>query len=120
MPKMTLYEFVRRHPDIDELTVWDKDYDIEFYMYYDMVKPTNKWDSYMAAFAKKLTVVQEKWGSGVVVNLTKVIRKNMRAGTIEHLFGDGVDEEYIICNMPSILAGNVSEAWLGKFVSSLV
>ena len=26
---MTLYDFMSQHKDIDELTVWDKDYDIE-------------------------------------------------------------------------------------------
>lgn len=119
---MTLYTFLKNHKDIDELTVWDTDYDVEFYMYRDsVVTPSDDWDRCMQILAKKLIVKQENWSAGgVVVNLTAMIKRHI--SQLEYLFrfpydADKEDKvEYIVCNINHIVAGNVSEKWMKDFV----
>ena len=119
---MTLYTFLKNHADIEELTVWDTDYDIEFYMYRDsVVTPRDDWDRCMQILAKKLIVKKENWSaSGVVVNLTSMVKRHL--SQLEDLFrfpydADKADKvEYIVCNINFIVAGNVSEKWMKDFV----
>lgn len=115
---MTLFEFIRKHQDIDELTVWDKDYDIEIYFYPDCVNPADEWDKAMREIAKKLTIVAEDWNKGVTVNLSEVIKGNLNNGAFEDLFIYN-NLESIMADIENIFAGYVSEKWMLDFAKSL-
>ena len=116
---MTLYDYIKKHPNIDELTVWDKDYDLEVYFYPDILNPSDSWDTSMAKFAKKLTVVAEhKNRYGVAVNMSEVIMRNIYKPVMAQLF-NRVSIDAIMCDMPSIMSGYVGEKWLEIFVSNL-
>lgn len=115
---MTLFEFIRKHQDIDELTVWDKDYDIEIYFYPDCVNPADEWDEAMREIAKKLTIVAEDWNKGVTVNLSEVIKGNLNNGAFEDLFIYN-NLESIMADIENIFAGYVSEKWMLDFARSL-
>lgn len=41
---MTLHDYISLMPDGEELTVWDKDYDIETYFYGGKPDKSDKWD----------------------------------------------------------------------------
>ena len=107
---MTLSEYLEQTTDW-EVTVWDKDYDMETYFYKTDGK--DKWDKAMNDLAKLLTI--SRFGKdGLVVNLSEVIEKK-----IPHLKKADL---FIKCNMDcidSVLAGIVSESWLEKFVEAL-
>lgn len=116
---MTLYDYIKKHPNIDELTVWDKDYDLEVYFYSDILNPSDSWDKSMAKFAKKLTVVTENRNRcGVVVNMSEVINRNINKPIMVQLL-NRVNIDAIMYDMPSIMAGYVGEKWLETFVSNL-
>ena len=115
---MTLYEFILKHQDIDELTVWDKDYDMEIYFYPDCVNPADEWDKAMCEIAKKLTIVTENWGKGVTVNLSDVIERNLNNGAFENLFIWN-DVDSIMADIENVFAGYVSEKWMIDFATSL-
>ena len=114
MINMTLYEYLEQTTDW-EVTVWDKDYDIETYFYKTDGK--DKWDKAMNDLAKLLTVSRIS-KDGLVVNLAEVIEKKIPQLKEADLF--------IICkiepimnDIDNILAGNVSEEWLEAFVEVL-
>ena len=111
---MTLYEYLEQTTDW-EVTVWDKDYDIETYFYKTDGK--DKWDKAMNDLAKLLTISRFS-KEGLVVNLCEIIEKKIPQLKEADLF--------IICkiepimnDIDNILAGNVSENWLEKFVEVL-
>ena len=111
---MTLYEYLEQTTDW-EVTVWDKDYDIETYFYKTNGK--DKWDKAMSELAKLLTISRFS-KDGLVVNLAEVIEKKLIQLKEADLF--------IICkiepimnDIDNILAGCVSESWLEKFVEAL-
>lgn len=111
---MTLYEYLEQTTDW-EVTVWDRDYDIETYFYKTDGK--DKWDKAMNDLAKLLTISRFS-KDGLVVNLAEVIEKKIPQLKKTDLF--------IKCNInaimdciDSVLAGNVSENWLEEFVKAL-
>ena len=110
---MKLYEYLKLMPDGEELTVWDKDYDIETYFYAG--KPHDKWDKEMTDLAKLLTIT-EIGNSGVTVNLSDIIYDKI--GNLDRFFiTDDID--LIMCSMETILAGGVSPHWMEQFVAVL-
>lgn len=111
---MTLGEYIRLSRYGDEITVWDKDYDIE--VYFDNYGD-DAWAQAMLKFADKLDIV-EFTEDGVVVNMSDVIESNIDNPAFEDLFID-VDVDAIMDDMENILAGYVSEAWLTKFANCL-
>jgi hypothetical protein len=112
--KMTLNEYLEQTTDW-EVTVWDKDYDIETYFYKTDGK--DRWDKAMNGLAKLLTISRFS-KEGLVVNLAEVIEKKIPQLKEADLF--------IVCKIDpimddinNILAGCVSESWLEKFVEVL-
>lgn len=109
---MTLYEYIQTHTD-DEVTVFDDVYDMETYFYKDTAD--DEWDKAMTELSKLLTVVSTS-NYGVTVNLSNLIESKLDK------FGDlfivnEIDD--IMSGMDLILAGNVSEKWLTRFVQAL-
>lgn len=111
---MTLNEYLEQTTDW-EVTVWDKDYDIETYFYKTDGK--DRWDKAMNGLAKLLTISRFS-KEGLVVNLAEVIEKKIPQLKEADLF--------IVCkidpimnDIDNILAGYVSESWLEKFVEVL-
>ena len=113
---MTLYEYLDLMPEGEELTVWDKDYDMETYFYSDKDED-DKWQSSMLNFAKLLTIIEVRT-NGVVVDLSDVIAKNISKLKEADLF-IRCNLDAIMDDIDNILAGYVSEEWLDKFVSVL-
>lgn len=111
---MTLFEYLEQTTDW-EVTVWDKDYDLETYFYKTDGK--DKWDKAMNDLAKLLTISRFS-KDGLVVNLTEVIEKKIPQLKDADLF-IVCKIEPIMCDIDRILAGNVSESWLEKFVEVL-
>lgn len=112
---MNLYEYLKLMPEGEELTVLDKDYDIEVYFYND--KPEDKWDEVMCNLSHLLTI-KEIRKNGVIVNLSEVIENKIKNLDEANLFIE-CDIDSIMDNIDSILAGNVSENWIEKFVDAL-
>ena len=117
---MTLYNFIKKYRNsIDELTVWDTDYDIEIYFYSDILNPNDSWDKSMAVLAKKLTVKEVRTDrGGVVVNLPQLIERNINKPVMAQLF-NRVNIDAIMYDIPNIMAGYVGEKWLETFVNNL-
>ena len=111
---MTLYEYLQQTTDW-EVTVWDKDYDIETYFYKTDGK--DKWDKAMNDLAKLLTISRFS-KDGLVVNLYEVIEKKIAQLKEADLF-NVCKIDWIMNDIDAILAGNVSEEWLTKFVNVL-
>lgn len=111
---MTLYEYLQNSMD-DEITIWDKDYDIETYFY--RTNDKNKWDKAMNDLAKLLTVLKFS-KEGLIVNLSEVIENKILDLKKSNLF-IVCKIEYIMDEIDLILAGNVSEEWLYEFVNIL-
>lgn len=112
---MTLHDYISLMSEGEELTVWDKDYDMETYFYND--KPCDRWDKSISVLSKLLEV-KEIRSNGVIVNLSEIIENKL----------DNLDkaELFVKCNIDSImysmgeiLSGNVSENWMEKFVAAL-
>ena len=111
---MTLYEYLEQTTDW-EVTVLDKDYDIETYFYKTDGK--DRWDKAMNDLAKLLTI--SRFGKeGLVVNLAEVIESKIPELKKADLFIK-CKIEPIMNDIDNILAGNVSEDWLEKFVEVL-
>ena len=111
---MTLFEYLQQTTDW-EVTVWDKDYDVETYFYKTDGK--DRWDKAMNEFAKLLTISRFS-KDGLVVNMAEVIEKKIPKLKEADLF--------IVCkidpimnDIDNILAGCVGEGWLEKFVEAL-
>ena len=112
---MKLYEYLSLMPEGEELTVWDKDYDMETYFYGG--KPDDKWSEALLELSKLLTITEIRTG-GVIVNLSEVIENNMDKLEKADLFTD-YDIDIIMSEMERDIAGNVSESWMQKFVDAL-
>lgn len=111
---MTLGEYIRKTATGTEITVWDKDYDIE--VYFDNYGH-DAWAKAMMAFADKLNIV--KFGNhGVVVDMYDLIERNIKKPAFKDLF-IVVTVDAIMDDMENILAGCVSEEWLTEFVKAL-
>ena len=111
---MTLYEYLEQTTDW-EVTVWDKDYDLETYFY--KTDGIDKWDKAMNDLAKLLTISRFS-KDGLVVNLYEVIEKKIPQLKEADLF-IVCKIDWIMNDIDNILAGNVSENWLEKFVEVL-
>ena len=112
---MKLYEYLDLMPAGEELTVWDKDYDMETYFYGG--KPDDTWSKAKCDLSKLLTITEIRSG-GVIVNLSSVIEKNMDKLEESDLFTD-YDIDIIMAEMERDIAGNVSENWMEQFVAAL-
>lgn len=118
---MTLYEYISIYhfndaKFIDEVTVFDRDYDVEVYFY----RPSPNDDLFEKAktlISKKLDVVGF-CGRGVVVNLSDVIERNLDNGVFEELFIHN-DVDSIMDDIENIFSGYVSDQWLMDFANSL-
>lgn len=53
---MTLHDYISLMPDGEELTVWDKDYDIETYFYGGKPDKSDKWDMAIDRLTYLLTI----------------------------------------------------------------
>ena len=109
---MTLYEILELTKDREEVTVWDRDYDIEVYFTYSE-KNNDDWDMSMMKLAKALTVTAIQ-GGGYVCNIADVIEKHIGEPDFDEMFID-TDIDAIMDDIESVLAGNVSEPWLKRF-----
>ena len=112
---MKLYDYISLMPDGEELTVWDKDYDMETYFYGG--EPEDKWDKAMSDLSKLLTVEEIK-NNGVTVNLSEIIERKTDKLDKANLF-IRCDIDSIMDDIDNILAGNVSEEWMEEFVVAL-
>lgn len=109
---MKLYEYLDLMPEGEELTVWDKDYDMETYFYGG--NPGDKWDKAIYDLSKLLTV-EEIRNNGVTVNLSEIIENKLENLDKADLF-IRCDIDSIMDDIDNILAGNVSEDWMEQFV----
>ena len=112
---MTLYDYLNLMPEGEELTVWDKDYDMETYFYGG--KPDDAWDKAMSDLSKFLTITEIRSG-GVIVNLSEIIENKLDSLDKTDLF-IRCDIDSIMDDIDNILAGYVSESWMQKFVDAL-
>ena len=102
-------------PEGEELTVWDKDYDMETYFYGG--KPDDKWDKAMSDLSQLLTITEIRSG-GVIVNLSEIIENKLDSLDETNLF-IRCDIDSIMDDIDNIFAGYVSESWMQKFVDAL-
>ena len=113
---MTLLEYIKQTSDW-EITVFDKDYDMETYFYKDIVKPKDSWDKSMNKLAGLLEVTETS-ERGVTVNLSDLIESKLEAQKKAELWKIcEVDE--IMYDIDNVIAGYVSDDWLKKFVTVL-
>lgn len=112
---MKLYEYLSLMPQDAELTVWDKDYDVEVYFYGG--KPSYEWSKLLLDLSKLLTITEIR-SSGIIVNLSEVIEEHISKLKKVSLFTD-YDIDIIMEEMEYTIAGHVSENWMQKFVSAL-
>lgn len=112
---MTLYEYLKSREDGAEITVYDKDYDMESYFYNDV--PDDEWSLAMEDLSKLLTVTKIIKDS-VEVNFSELIESKMDNIKKTDLFEE-CDIDEIMENLDYIIAGNVSEKWMCKFVEAL-
>lgn len=115
LENMTLYEYLNLMDKDKELTVWDKDYDMEIYFYSN--KPNDDWDRLMRSLSEKLAITKIST-NGVTVNLSEIIEKNIDKPKMSDLFVE-CNIESIMDDIQNIFAGNVSEKWMKKFVAVL-
>ena len=113
---MKLYEYLDLMADGQELTVWDKDYDMETYFYSDKDEE-DRWQNSMIKLSKLLTI-KEIRTNGVMVNLSDVIDKKMDELNESDLF-IRCNLDAIMDDISNILSGNVSEEWMEEFVGIL-
>lgn len=109
---MKLYDYLSLMPEGNELTVWDKDYDIETYFYSDRPDSDDRWGKSMWKLTEILDIAQIN-ENGVIVNLADVIKRNI--DKFSELF-ESRDIDDIMEDIPNIFAGNVSEDWMDQFI----
>ena len=115
--KMTLYEYLKNTKDW-EITVWDKDYDMETYFYKaDSEFKMNAWDKANYEFAKLLTITEFS-KDGLTVNMADVIESKLPELKKADIF-IRCNLDAIMDDINNILAGCVSEEWLTEFVNVL-
>lgn len=113
---MKLYDYMELVKKGTEVTVFDKEYDMETY-FYGGKNTDDEWEKLLQDLFKKLTI--ERIGrNGVTVNLSDVIEKNLDNLIKADLFVDN-DIECIMMSIGDILAGNISMGWMKKFVECL-
>lgn len=113
----TLYDYLKKTEDW-EITVWDKDYDIETYFYKtDNENKMDAWDKAMYELAKLLTITNLN-SNGVTVNMSEIIENKIPELKKSDLFRICTVGE-IMADINNILSGYVSEEWFTKFVNIL-
>ena len=112
---MTLYEYLKSREDGVEITVYDKEYDMESYFYNDV--PDDEWSLAMEDLSKFLTITKIIKDS-VEVNFSELIESKMDNIKKADLFEECNIDEIMEC-LDYIIAGNVSEKWMCKFVEAL-
>ena len=113
---MTLYEYLKSRESGVEITVYDKEYDMESYFYND--KPDDDWGKAMEDLAKLVTVTNVDVDNIVEVNFSELIEKKLDNIKKTGLFiKDDVDA--IMGCLHEILSGYASETLLRKFVEAL-
>lgn len=114
---MTLYEYLQNTKDW-EITVWDKDYDMETYFYKaDNENKMDGWEKANYEFAKLLTIT-EFGSNGLTVNMADVIESKLPELKKADLF-IRCNIDAIMDDIDNILAGCVSEEWMTEFVDAL-
>ena len=113
---MKLYDLMQVCEDGTEITVTDKDYDMECYFYSG--SGGDLWDDSLNRLAKLLDIIEIKYNFVVVTNISELIEENIKALEKADLFID-CDIDSIMDDIDNILAGNVSEKWLDRFVKAL-
>ena len=116
---LTLYDYIKKSTDW-EITVWDDDYDVEVYFYKpDDYNNLDLWDKSMVELSKLLTI-SEFNKNGVSVNLSSLIEKHLTILKEKEIFTPIANIDEIMFEINSIISGNVSEKWMGDFVSVLI
>lgn len=113
---MTLYDYLILTLENAEVTVWDKDYNIEIYFYNDQDED-NRWQISMLELAKLLTVTKI-WKTGIEVDLSDLINRNINNLKESELFNH-CDIDSVMNDIEYIISGNVSEEWIETFVNIL-
>ena len=102
---MKLYDYIKLRENGAEITVCDKEYDMEVYFYAD--KPDDDWNKAIEDLSKLLTITKIIKDS-VEVNFSELIELKMDNIKKADLFGN-YDIDEIMENLNYIIAGNVSE-----------
>ena len=110
--EMKLSSYLSKVEKGGEVTVFDKDYDIEVYFYNSK---RDLWDKTLYKLAGKLEVLEIS-ENGITVNLSEVIENNLN--NFGDLFYDN-STDTIMDDIENILSGCVSENWLCNFVNRL-
>lgn len=122
---MNLLEYLKQYEE-EEVTVFDKDYDMETYFEYSTDDSKDNWEKAMDKIAEHLEVVKEVAGRNrpygdnpcVIVNMTEVMEKALESGLMDDLF-ISKNVGAVMSDMQNILAGYVSEEWLTDFADAL-
>lgn len=113
---MTLYDYIKSREDGAEITVYDKDYDMEAYFYNDV--PDDEWSLAMEDLSKLVIVTNVDVDNIVEVDFSGLIERKLDSIKKTDLFiKDEVD--VIMGCLHEVLSGYVSEKWLRKFVETL-
>lgn len=111
---MKLFDYLRLTEDGEEVTVHDKDYDIETYFYKKENGGNDLWSESMENLSKLMNITKIK-NNSVEVNLSDIIENKISELKKSDLFFN-CDIDSIMDDIENILSGNVSEKWLEKFV----
>lgn len=117
MKKLTLFDYLELTEEGQEITVTDQDYDTETYFYKYEPENAEKWDESMKKLSQLLTVTKI-FNHAVEVNLSNIIEKKLSELKKADLF-IYCDIDNIMDDINNILAGNVSEEWMEKFINVL-
>lgn len=113
---MKLYDLMQVCEDGTEITVTDKDYYMESYFYSGA--GGDLWDDAMERLAKLLDIIEIKNDFTVETNLSELIENKIDELEKADLFIE-CDIDAIMEDIENILAGNVTERWLDRFVKVL-
>jgi len=116
---MTLYNYLKMCDGDFELTITDKDYDIEFYMYSNYLNDDGLWNKAMTELSKKVYVEKILDKGRIVVNLNETVNASIDNFKKKDLFHN-YDIDSIMEDMDKILCGYVSEKWMMDFAKCLV
>ncbi len=113
---MTLYEYLKSREDGAEITVCDKDYDMESYFYNDV--PDDEWSLAMEDLSKLVFVTNIIEDNIVEVDFSGLIEQKLDSIKKTDLFIKDEVNTIMGC-LHEVLSGYVSEKWLRKFVEAL-
>ena len=114
--KKTAYDYLKN--GVEELTVQDTDYDMQVYLYPTTPNSTDVWELCLERLAKILVVQEEINNETVTVNFSALIKPVITKLKEADLFVS-YNLANIICDLPHIISGFVSEAWINDFVTIL-